>query len=96
MRPTVDPLRPAPDSSTRDRTPTITATVNDDRTELTNGSIRLYIDGSEETGFSYDPREGRLTYTSTRLSNGRHTIEITATDEARNTTTESWSFRVAR
>ncbi len=95
-RPSVTQMRPAPDSRTRDRTPTIAATVSDDVSELSASSIRLYVDGAEKTNFSYDPSNDTLSYTSGRLSYGYHTVEIVATDEARNTTTESWRFRVVR
>lgn len=91
--PTVTSTKP---TKTRDRTPRISAIVRDDRGELEQGAIRLYIDGVKKTDFSYDPGEGRLSYTSTRLSYARHTARIVAKDAAGNTTSESWSFRVVR
>lgn len=94
--PTVASVGPASGSRTRDRTPTIAATVSDDRTELAQGSIQLYVDGAEKTNFSYDPANDRLTYTSSRLSYASHTVTIVATDAAGNDTTKSWSFRVVR
>lgn len=91
--PTVTSVKP---TRTRDRTPTISAIVRDDRNELEQRAVRLYIDGVEKTDFSYDPGEGRLSHTSARLSYARHTARIVAKDAAGNTTTESWSFRVVR
>src|SRR5215210_1036421 len=50
--PTVASVKPS--TRTRDRSPTVTATVRDDRTELSESNIRLSLDGQERTGFSYD------------------------------------------
>jgi len=94
--PTVTSVKPAAGGSTRDRTPTISATVSDNRTELANSSIRLYVDGREITNFTYDQANDRLSYTSSRLSYGGHKVRIDVTDEDRNTTTKDWSFRIRR
>ena len=94
--PTIASIKPAPDSRTRDRTPTIVATVTDDQTELQSSSIQLFVDGVERTSFTYDEATDRLSYTSGRLSYARHTVKIVATDEAGNPTTRSWSFRVVQ
>ena len=94
--PTVTSIRPAPGGRTRDRTPTISATVSDNRTELANSSIRLYVDGREITNFTYDQANDRLSYTSSRLSYGEHTVRIDVTDADRNTTTEDWNFRIRK
>jgi hypothetical protein len=87
-------VKPSP--RTRDRTPTVTATVRDDRTELSESNIRLALDGRERAGFSYDAGTDRLTYNSGRISVGNHTVTITATDAAGNATTETWTFKVIR
>jgi thermitase len=94
--PTVTSVRPAPGGRSQDRTPTISATVSDNRTELTNSSVRLYVDGRVITNFTYDQANDRLSYTSSRLSYGGHTVRIDVTDADRNTTTEDWSFRIRR
>lgn len=94
--PTVTSVRPAPSGRTRDRTPTISATVSDNRTELTNSFIRLYVDGRAITNFTYDQANDRLSYTSSRLSYGGHTVRVDVTDADRNTATEAWSFRIRR
>ena len=85
-----------PLSKTRDRTLTLNATVRDDETDLTESNISLYLDGRQVTTFTYDQAAERLTYTSARLSRGRHTIEVVAEDAEEASTTKSWSFRVAR
>ncbi len=92
--PAVSFVKPSP--RTRDRTPTVTATVRDDRTELSESNIRLALDGRERAGFSYDAGTDRLTYNSGRISVGNHTVTITATDAAGNATTETWTFKVIR
>ena len=92
--PTVTSMRPAPNGETRDRTPTIRATVSDNRTELTSSSIRLYVDGQEITTFTYDPAGDLLSYTSRSLHYSGHTVKTDVTDGDGNTTTRSWRFRV--
>jgi subtilisin family serine protease len=91
--PTVSQVGP---SRTRDRTPKIAATVRDDRAVLTQGDITLALDGRNRAGFGYDAGTDRLVYDSGRLSLGQHTLKITATDAAGNTTTETKTFKVIR
>jgi hypothetical protein len=58
---------------------------------------RSPIAASRWTGkstFSYDGVAVRLIYDSGRLLVGRHAVRITATDEAGNTYTRTWTFRV--
>ena len=93
--PTVTSLKPPPGSKIRDRTPTVGVVVRDETGELTKADVGLYVDGKRK-GFSYDPRSGRLGRTTGKLSHGRHTVRVTATDEAGNTATRRWSFKVAR
>jgi thermitase len=91
--PTVSSVSP---SRTRDRTPRITATVRDDRAELTLRDMTLVLDGRNQAGFGYDAGTDRLAYDSGRLSLGQHTLKITATDAAGNTATETKTFKVVR
>ncbi len=95
-KPTITSVRPKPDSSTRDRTPKIGATVSDDRTDLAKRDIRLYLDGKQRTKFSYNRDTDRLAYTAPRLSYAKHTVKIVAKDAAGNTVAEKWSFKVVR
>ena len=85
-------MKPSP--STRDRTPRVSATVRDNSTELAKGDIRFVLDGRARSTFAYYPGADRLIYDSGRLPVGRHTVRITATDEAGNTSTRTWSFKV--
>lgn len=95
----VDPViatsGPAPGSEIRDRTPTIGAVVRDETSELAKSDITLRVDGREK-GFSYDPDTERLSRATKRLSLGRHTVEVEATDGAGNTATKKWSFKVVQ
>jgi subtilisin-like proprotein convertase family protein len=83
----VSPLRP-----TRDRTPLIRATVTD-TAGLTSSNIRLLVDNKARS-FSYDPATGALSYTSGRLSSGKHMVKIVATDAHGGVTTKSWRFTI--
>jgi thermitase len=94
--PRITNVRPVPGSKTRDRTPSIAATVQDNRSELMKSDIRLFVDGKERTSFSYDQVGDRLRYTSTRLSYARHTIKIVSDEDAGNTAIRSWRFTVRR
>jgi len=74
----------------------VTATVRDDRTELSESNICLTLDGQERAGFSYDAGADRLAYNGGRLSLGNHTVTITATYAAGNDASETWTFKVVR
>jgi hypothetical protein len=74
----------------------VAATVRDDRAELAQGDMTLALDGKNRSDFGYDAGTDRLVYDSGRLSLGRHTLKITATDAAGNTTTETKTFKVIR
>jgi hypothetical protein len=88
-------MKPVPTSKTRDRTPAISATVQDDHSELMKSDIRLFVDGKEKTSFSYDQVKDKLSYTSTRLSYARHTVKIVV-DDAGNTEIKAWRFTLVR
>ena len=93
--PTITRTRPAPDSEIGDRTPTIKAVVRDETDDLTKADITLRVDGRAKR-FSYDPQTDRLSRTTNKLSYGRHTVEVEATDGAGNEQPERWSFRVVK
>jgi hypothetical protein len=94
--PSISNLKPAPGSSTTDRTPTIGAKVTDAETNLAKSNIKLYVDGNRKD-FSYDRSTDRLSFTpGTALSFGKHTAKIVATDASGAVGTKSWSFTVAR
>ena len=94
--PVVAPMRPRPNSRTRDRTPTIVARVGDAGTDLSKGGMRLYLDNREVKGFAYNRATDTLTYTSKTLSLGRHTAKVIVKDAQGRRTTKAWGFRVVR
>ena len=94
-RPTITNPRPAPGSATRDRTPSIAATVRDAQTDLAKSNIKLYVDGNRRD-FSYDRSTDRLSFTpGSRLTFGKHTVKVLADDSVLSAT-KSWSFSVVR
>lgn len=61
--PTISNPRPAPEAKTKDRTPTMSATVRDKRTDLKKENISLFVNGSRVTGFTYNAGTDRLSFT---------------------------------
>lgn len=85
---------PRPNSATRDRTPVISAIVRDNRTDLSQTDISLFVD-RRSTGFSYY-RDQDLLRTVRRLSPGRHAIRVVARDAAGNRSVKVWRFSIRR
>ncbi|MGH3086348.1 MAG: S8 family serine peptidase, partial [Rubrobacteraceae bacterium] len=96
VKPTITAVKPIPNSSTRLRNVGIRATVSDSRSDLAKADIRLVVDGTARGGFAYDRATDRLSFNASKLSLGRHTVRITATDEAGNVATRQWSFTVKK
>jgi hypothetical protein len=97
VSPAVTPVRPAPGSTTRDRTPTVVATVRDGLTDLAKSNMQLFLDGQQVTAFSYDQSKDRLTFTPTsQLSFANHTVRVIARDEIGNRTTKQWAFKIVQ
>jgi subtilisin family serine protease len=92
--PTISEPKPAPGRKTKDRTPAISATV-DDNTQLTQASVQLYLDGTRRTAV-YDPTTEKLQYNARRLPYSRHTVRIVAKDNAGNVVQETSRFTVVR
>ena len=96
-KPTITNIAPGPDSSTRSRTPTIAATVQDERANLSKSNITLNLDGAVVGNFTYDGKTDRLTYKpKNNLAFGAHRVEVRAVDPAGNMTSQSWTFTVIR
>ena len=94
-RPTISNPRPAPGSTTRDRTPSIAATVRDTQSDLAKPDIKLFVDGNRRD-FSYDRSTDRLSFTpGSGLTFGKHTVKVMADDSVLSAT-RSWSFSVVR
>ena len=72
----------APKGSTRDRAPTIGATVTDRHSAVRAGEdYTLVVDGKRVRGVRYDARRDRMAWTPKRgMSPGRHTVRLVAKD----------------
>ncbi|HET7476797.1 MAG TPA: Ig-like domain-containing protein [Dermatophilaceae bacterium] len=87
--PTVAVTEPADGSTTTDTTPTFRGT-----SDVANGTIQLLIDGRPPVTVPTDAN-GDWSYTPTAaFGTGRHTVTVTATDAAGNTTTDTFAFTV--
>jgi glucose/arabinose dehydrogenase len=91
-------LSPVPKSATEDLTLRIAATVRDAQTDLIKKNTKLYLDGEAilQGAFSYNQDTNSLTYTSERLSIGKHTLKVEARDPAANVAARTWSFKIIR
>jgi hypothetical protein len=97
--PTITNVAPAPDSSTKDRTPTIRARVLDAETDLVKSNISLYVDGIRvaQAAISYNTVTDRLIYTpASDMAFGWHRIKIVALDGDNATRVRQWKFRITR
>ena len=96
IKPTVSSVSPKHASITRDTTPTIKATVRDNRTNLAKSNIRLYVAGKAipASKFSYNRATDQLVYNSPKLFKGKKAVRIVATDAAKNTGAKSWYFTI--
>lgn len=94
--PTFGETAPVRGSRTRDRTPTIRATVRDAQTDLAKRNVRLWVDGRRVERFSYDRATDRLAHTAKRLGPGRHTVLIVARDGEGLSRSRLWGFGVRK
>jgi Tol biopolymer transport system component len=95
--PTITSLRPAPGSSTTDRTPTIAATVTDQQTNLAKSNLTLLIDDETipRSAYSYNLSTDRMIYTPQKnLSLGKHALKVIALDGTGLSMTKRWSFEI--
>jgi hypothetical protein len=94
--PLIKNLEPGSGETITDTTFTIEATVKDRQTNLGKKHIRLFLDGTRRTDFSYNRRTNRLSYTPPDpLALGANKVKIVAKDADRNTKRKSWSFTVS-
>lgn len=96
IKPTISGMFPKHGSVTKDRTPAISATVRDNRTNLQKSNIKLYVAGKRiaSSKFSYSASRDLLVYNSSRLSKGKKVVKIVATDAAGNVGARSWYFTI--
>ncbi|MDP9439577.1 MAG: hypothetical protein M3P49_12695, partial [Actinomycetota bacterium] len=96
IKPTISGMSPKHESVIRDTTPTVKATVKDNLTNLRKANMKLYINGAliSSTKWSYNASTDLPTYDSPRLSKGKKTVKIVATDAAGNVGAKSWYFTI--
>jgi Tol biopolymer transport system component len=97
--PVVTLLRPAPGSTTTDRTPRISAKVTDTQDNLAKANITLSLDEQviKRTNFVYDRSADRLSYKpGIALPYGWHMVRVVAVDTSEVKTMKEWRFRVVR
>jgi hypothetical protein len=94
--PKVVPIEPEAGSESRDRSPLIVVKVTDAQTDVAKSDIKLLVDGSLMTNFSYYAAKDRLSYQSGRLDYGRHTVKVAAPDASGLKGENTWSFKVLR
>lgn len=89
--------RPVPGSKTKDRTPTVSATIKDNRTNLAKSNITLVFDGKKRGTFSYNRNTDRFSFTpGSRIPLGKHTVKVVARDGAGISKVATWKFSVVR
>ena len=86
-----------PTASTRDRTPTLRATISDAGGQLTRSHLDLRVDGKVASWVHYDVRRGLMAWTPQRgLAPGRHSVRLVAVDKVGNRTVTQWGFTIRR
>ncbi|HTW77544.1 MAG TPA: type II secretion system F family protein [Thermoplasmata archaeon] len=95
---TITPVNPLPGSQTADRTPTIKATLSDTAGSVYAGSIVLYIDSLNCTGFQgFSATATSVTCavpSILALKNGLHNVTVSAYDTGGNFGTFTWNFTI--
>ena len=95
--PAITAVRPVSGATTKDRTPTMSATVRDAQFDLAKENIKLFVDGQQILAFGYNRDTDRLSYTPSRnLSYGKHAVRIRAKDAVDLASFKSWSFKVVQ
>jgi len=93
--PVISGLNPAAGSTGACPSPTISATLSDNRTGIDTGSVTLTLDNADVTadaGIS----DSAVTYQPPGvLDDGDHVASLSVSDNAGNTATESWQFHTA-
>jgi hypothetical protein len=93
--PRITSLKPPAGAATKDRTPTIGATIQDNSGPVPRAKVRLDLDRVRRSDFTYNRATGRVRLEPTEdLAFGRHSVAITVTDKAGNRTRKQWIFRI--
>ncbi len=95
-KPTISAVSTRLESTNGDRTLTVRATVKDNLTNLSEANVKLYVNGApiSPTKYSYSASTDRLVYKSQKVSKGKKTVKIVATDAAKNVRTATWYFTI--
>ncbi len=93
--PVIQPISPKAGSKTADRTPLIKARIRDDSGELRPRNIKLFVDGKKKA-FRYVAGNRDLLRATPRLSLGRHTVKVIATDRFGKRAVKSWRFAIVK
>ena len=91
--PAITPIAPVPGSKTRKAKPRIKAGVTD-ATQLDDANMSVSVDGQSRI-VTYNPNTDIVSAKSQKLSKGRHTVTVTASDGSLEGEA-SWNFRVKR
>lgn len=96
-KPKITSPEPAPNSKTKDRTPTVRVKIRD-ASEVRKNDIKLFINGKRVPSrkLIYYPSAKLVVYRTPTLRYGKNRVRVTATDIARNTGSRSWSFRIVK
>ena len=95
--PAIGALTPANASSTRETKPVISAKITDPGTGgLDMNSLYMALDNNDVSGkASYDPAKQVISYRPlSDLSEGRHTVKVSAMSMAGNKTEKKWEFTI--
>ena len=95
----IAPVSPSPNSTVASTTPTIVATYSDAGSGTVNpATVYLFVDGTNVTGVNgFNVSTTQVSYTPPSilaLSNGNHTVTVTAIDNLGNSASLSWNFSV--
>ncbi|HKW44353.1 MAG TPA: copper amine oxidase N-terminal domain-containing protein [Candidatus Eremiobacteraceae bacterium] len=92
--PSVDDLRPAPDSVVGSTFPQIYARLTGNSSSVNPATVHLIVDGGDVTSLA-TISSAYVSYTpSASLGNGTHTVEVTGESDDEASLDQSWSFRV--
>ncbi len=94
-KPAISGMSPRHKSVISDTTPKIKATIRDNNV-LREANIKLYVAGKRISAakFSYAASTGSLVYNSPKLTKGKKTVKLVATDSAGNVGVKSWYFTI--
>ena len=92
--PTIDDLRPAPDSVVGSTYPQIYARLSGNSSSVDPSTVHVIVDGGDVTSLAVIS-SAYVSYTrSAGLANGSHSVEITGEAEDGASMDQTWSFRV--